>query len=805
MSSIIFPALGARQRGIVRTLGVELHLLHAMRDLKSARVRMAGTLREIMNCLANGYSDKTHGSRDARPAERIAKCALAAAFALTCANCAHADTNYYKHTFFDNSPGTPTYYYSEGHAVAPSLLQLPGGKLPVDSSTFFTGPNSLRISWQSRAGGSWEAQVHVQAPRNREILFQGDTLYFWCYSSDAFPSSLLPRLRLSDTQLNFSKPLALSSFTADLALGKWTRIAIPLASFQTDSLNSFDPHRIESIFFKQGATDGAEHTLFIDEIRIDSAASLSSPSNQLPAPQNVNARGYERHIDLTWNPVSSPSLARYVIYGSSDRKSFHPIGIQEPDVTRFSDFLGQTGQTVFYKVAASDSGYRESPLSAPASASTRSMTDDELLTMLQESCFHYYWEAADPYSGMARENIPGNDRIVATGASGFGIMALIVGTDRGFITRQQGIDHLTKIVTFLEKASRYHGVWSHFMNGRTGQTIPLFGMFDNGGDIVETAFLVQGLLAARQYFHGSRPAEASLYKRITQLWETVEWDWYRISPQSEALYWHWSPEWSWQMHHRLTGFNEVMIVYLLGIASPTHPIPADLYYSGWAGQSQDAVNYRSGWSGTKDGDHYFNGNAYFGIKLDVGVGRGGPLFFTHYSYMGFDPHSLTDRYTNYFENNRNIARINLAYATEDPGHHKGYGPNTWGLTASDGPWGYAPEAPDTKDDFGTIAPTGALASFPYTPEASMAAFKHYYRDLGDRLWGIYGPRDAFNLDQDWWSPIYMGLNQAPITVMIENYRTGLVWKMFQSNPEIQGMLEKLNAKTKELRSQNPSN
>ena len=715
-----------------------------------------------------------------------------------CCAPASANSAYYRHTFFDNGLPTETYYYSSGNAVSPSVLKLQHGKLPLDSSNFFTGPNSLSLSWQSRSGGSWVAEIHIQAPRNREILFQGDTLYFWCFSPDRLSSLGLPHLRISDTSGNFSKPLALSAFApANLPAGKWIRIAIPLARFQTDSINPLDPRRLEALVFEQGSADSAEHTLLIDEVRIDSAAFSSRARGRLLAPQHIQARGYERHIDISWAPVGSPHLARYVIYRSPDGKSFHPIGIQEPDITRFTDFLGKVGQTAFYKVAASDEGYRESALSIPVRASTRPMTDDELLSMLQEACFRYYWEAADPYSGMARENIPGDDRIVATGASGFGIMALVVGVDRGFITREQGVERLTKIVTFLEKAPRYHGAWSHFMNGRTAQTIPLFGMFDNGGDIVETAFLIQGLLAARQYFHRSTPAETSLYQRISHLWEGVEWDWYRISPDNEALYWHWSPEWTWHIHHRLTGFNEVMIVYLLGIASPTHPVPAGLYYTGWAGQSEAAVKYREGWSGTTDGDHYFNGKTYFGIKLDVGVGRGGPLFFTHYSFMGFDPHSLTDRYTNYFENNRNIARINLAYCTENPKHHKGYGPDTWGLTASDGPDGYAAEAPDERDDLGTIAPTGALASFPYTPEASMAAFKHYYRDLGDRLWGIYGPRDAFNLDHDWWSPIYMGLNQAPIVVMIENYRSGLVWKLFQSSPEIQSMIEKLHTATVE--------
>ena len=728
-----------------------------------------------------------------RPAKPCAVFLASLTLALLCAFPASGDTAYSSHTFFDNSAPTATYYYSSGDAVSPSTLQLQDRKLPVDSSVSFTPPNSLRISWKSAPGGAWDAQIRVQDLRNREIFFHGDTLIFWLYSPAVLISSQLPRLRLQDTHENFSKPLSLGDFVPGIPASKWTRVAIPFAKVPSDSLNTFDPHRLHSLILEQGAADDMDHTLFLDEIRIEDSSYLASKSLRPAAPQNVRAVGYERHIDITWDPVPREQLSRYVIYRSSDGKNFQPIGIQKPDIARYSDSLGKTGETAFYKIAASNRNYAESPLSAAAQASTHPMTDDELLTMLQEACFRYYWEAADPYSGMARENIPGDDRIVATGASGFGIMALVVGVDRGFITRRQGIERLTKIVTFLEKAPRYHGAWSHFMNGRTGQTIPLFGMYDNGGDLVETAFLIQGLLAARQYFHGSGPEEASLYQRISRLWEGVEWDWYRISPESEALYWHWSPEWTWLMHHRLTGLNEVMIVYLLGVASPTHPIPAELYYTGWAGQSEAAVKYRQGWSGTTDGDHYFNGHTYFGIKLDVGVGRGGPLFFTHYSYMGFDPHSLTDRYTNYFENNRNIARINLAYCIENPGHHKGYGPDAWGLTASDGPWGYAAEAPDTKDDFGTIAPTGALASFPYTPEASMAAFKHFYRDLGDRLWDIYGPRDAFNLDQNWWSPIYMGLNQAPITVMVENYRTGLVWKFFQSNPEIQSMLAKLHA------------
>jgi hypothetical protein len=278
----------------------------------------------------------------------------------------------------------------------------------------------------------------------------------------------------------------------------------------------------------------------------------------------------------------------------------------------------------------------------------------------------------------------------------------------------------------------------------------------------------------------------------------VEWDWYRGNRNSDFIYWHWSPEWGDQIHHPLIGFNEVMITYLLSMSSTTHGVPVDMYYSGWAGQSQTAISYREGWSRSTDGNHYGNGHTYYGIKLDVGVGTGGPLFFTHYSFVGFDPHLLHDRFTSsYFENNRNIALINHAYCIANPKHFVGYGPDAWGLTASDGPEGYIPFAPDDFYDHGTLTPTGALASFPYTPEASMMAFKHFYRDLGAQLWGIYGPRDAYNPGANWVSPIYMGLNQAPIVIMVENYRTGLVWKNFMSNPEIGEMLRKLNAVSRE--------
>jgi hypothetical protein len=688
---------------------------------------------------------------------------------------ARADHNYSDQVFFENSLSPENYFYSRGKVSPPSTLVLDGGKLPVESDTFISGPNALKLQWESAPNGGWSAEVKLYEWRNRKRLFPGTKLFLWLYAAPGLRAADLPRLALRDAEGNFTEPLELSAYAHDLKPGSWTRVGLPLASFQTASVNTFQPHRVSALIFVQGKADAAQHTLLLDDIRIEKDA----PSNQAAprAPTHVQAKGYERHIDITWSPVEDQALAQYVIYRSVGGGPFRPIGVQRPGVERFCDYTGDPHITVLYRLSARTSSLRESPPSAAVSATTHEMTDEQLLTMVQEAGFRYYWEAADPHSGMTRENTPGDDDIVAVGASGFGVMAIMVGAERGFITHQQAIERLSRIAEFLSTADHYHGAWPHFLSGSTGRRLPVFDMYDNGADLVETSFMMEGLLAARQYFKQDGPAGQELYERITKLWQGVDWNWFRATPQHDALYWHWSPEYSFHIANRLTGWNEVMITYLDAIASPTHGIPAGDYYSGWVGEAI--------------GNPYANGKSYFGTRLDVGGGTGGPLFFTDYSFMGFDPRGIHDRFTDYFDNNRAMALINQQYCIHNPHHWKGYGDDTWGLTAVDGPEGYVPYEPSFDLDDGTIAPTGAISAFAYTPQPSMAALKHFYRDLGAQVWSIYGFRDAFNLQQSWYSGITMGLNQAPMVVMIENYRSGLVWKSFRANPEIQPALQNI--------------
>jgi hypothetical protein len=552
-----------------------------------------------------------------------------------------------------------------------------------------------------------------------------------------------------------------------------------LADFRGTSIGVAE--EVAGVVWQQGDTDTLEHRVYVDQVDLRPAN-----DSQLPAglrPELLSAKGYERHIDLAWSPPGDPGVRGMLIERSNDGSTFLPVGLSARHLNRYSDYVGAPGATYQYRIRLQGYDGTVSEPSRVLNATTHAMSDEELLDMVQEACLRYYWEGAEELSGMALECIPGDRHMVAVGASGFGLMALVVGVERGFIPRSEAMQRFSKIISFLEHADRFHGVMPHYYQGATGHPQLFFGPDDNGGDLVETSFLFQGLLTVRQYLHEADPAERSLRDRITRLWEAVEWSWHRKAPNFPYLLWHWSPDKGWKIHHPLIGWNEVMITYLLAIASPTHPVPAEMYYSGWASQAKEAQEYRGG----SDGKMYTNGNTYHGVRLAVGGFTGGPLFFTHYSYLGMDPRNLRDRFTDYFENNKAIATINLRYCRENPLKHRGYGDEGWGLTASDGPWSYSPDEPRPEGDKGKLPPTGAIASFPYLPDESMTALKTYYRQYGAWLWGEYGFRDAFNLDESWVNDLWMGLNQAPMVIMIENYRTGLLWKLFMSNPEIQIM------------------
>lgn len=422
-------------------------------------------------------------------------------------------------------------------------------------------------------------------------------------------------------------------------------------------------------------------------------------------------------------------------------------------------------------VAQQKAGTSFNPVNRP-----KGLSDSALLDLVQKQTFSYFWDFAHPVSGMARERSNksfgyGNE-VVTTGGTGFGIMSILVATERKWISRDTAATFLLRMIKFLSKADAYHGVFPHWMNGATGKTIP-FSRKDDGADLVETSYLFQGLLCARQYFNNDNKIEKEIRSRINWMWNDIEWNWFTKGGE-EVLYWHWSPNNGWAMNFPVRGFNECLILYVLAASSQNekYQVPSSVYHRGWV-----------------QSDFFKNGKEFYGIKLPLGFDYGGPLFFSHYSFLGLNPTGLKDRYADYWEQNKNHTLINREYCIRNPKNYKGYSANCWGLTASDTYNGYAAHSP--TEDLGTISPTAALSAFPYTPEYSMKALKHFYFDLGDQLWSEYGFIDAFNETKNWYAQSHLAIDQGPIIVMIENYRTGLLWNLFMSSPEIKQGLKEL--------------
>ena len=397
------------------------------------------------------------------------------------------------------------------------------------------------------------------------------------------------------------------------------------------------------------------------------------------------------------------------------------------------------------------------------------ISDNALLDLVQQQTFKYFWDYGHPVSGLARERSNATPEVVTSGGSGFGVMAIVTAINRGFITRAEGLQRIQTIVSFLKTAApKFHGAFSHWLNGTTGAVVP-FGANDDGADLVETSYMIMGLLTARQYFDGVNAAETTLRNDINELWQGVEWDWFRQNGK-KILYWNWSPNSGFAVNVPIQGWNECLITYVLAASSPTHSIPKAVYDSGFA---------RNG--------AMVNNNTYYGYQLPLGPPSGGPLFFSHYSFLGINPNGLTDAYANYQTQTLNHSKINYTHCVTNPGSYYGYSDSVWGLTASDIQNGYTASSP--TNDVSVIAPTAAVSSLPYTPTESMKALKFFYYVLGDKIWGQYGFKDAFSLQNIWFADSYLAIDQGPIIAMIENYRTGLLWNLFTSCPEVKtGML-----------------
>ncbi|WP_225586918.1 glucoamylase family protein [Algoriphagus sp. Y33] len=508
-------------------------------------------------------------------------------------------------------------------------------------------------------------------------------------------------------------------------------------------------------------------------------------SNEAEQENTIKATPYDIHVELAWN--QAPEAESYGVWVSMDDKTYTRRAMVQD--TLYLDFVNDLGMELDLDYEIRAYSGEDSTIVGRAATETHKMTDEELLDMVGFYTFRYFWDGAEPNSGMAPERIhmdgeyPQNDaHIVTTGGSGMGIFGLIAGMERKWITKEQGVERFEKIVGFLEKADRFKGVWPHWLDGQTGKVQP-FGQKDNGGDLVESAFLMQSLIAVREYFKDGDDRQKAVAARIDQLWKEMDWTWYTRGGQ-DVLYWHWSPEYAWDMNFPLEGYNECLITYVLAAASPTHTIDPAAYHKGWArGGAIKAKNEAFGYE--------------LQLKHNGAEKMGGPLFWAHYSYLGLNPMGLKDQYADYQKENTNHTLINRAWCIENSGGFAGYGEDLWGLTASYSINFYNAHFPG--NDTGVISPTAAISSIPYTPEKSMKVIKNLYYNYGEKVLGRYGFYDAISPEHDFYPNRYLAIDQGPMVTMIENHRTGLGWKLFMGAPEIQRGLKKLGFESPELK------
>ncbi|WOD45186.1 glucoamylase family protein [Hwangdonia lutea] len=411
------------------------------------------------------------------------------------------------------------------------------------------------------------------------------------------------------------------------------------------------------------------------------------------------------------------------------------------------------------------------------------LTDTEMMDLVQKETFKYFWDFAETNSGAARERYHPkeptlNQNVVTTGGTGFGLMSILVGIERGYITNAEGVARLNKILGFFETADRFHGAWPHWINGTNGNVIP-FSTKDDGGDLVETAFFAQGLVCVKEYFKNGTTEEKALADKADALWKGIEWDWY--TQNQKALFWHWSPNYGFDINLKLRGYNEVLITYILAAASPDYSITKTDYEDGWANNGG-----------------IVSSASQYGIPLVLnhagGSNFGGPLFFSHYSFLGLNPKNLSDQYGNYWNLVVNHTKINRQYCITNPKNYVDYGADCWGLTASysrnaDGSRGYSAHSP--SNDKGVMSPTAAISSIPYTPAESLEVMHYLYQNK-DKLLGPAGFYDAFSPHYNFWvTDTYLAIDQGPQIIMIENHRTGLLWNLFMQNTDVKNGLDKL--------------
>lgn len=703
---------------------------------------------------------------------------------------AKADT--YPGVLFENSILKGNYMFSTVYHDDRSWVENVAGRLPVSDSIFFTPGNSLSLRYMSVKNGNWHVQIASPDAATSYKPNPADVLTFKLYVVSDTDNDALPKLSLSQ-QDTTSRAVELSDYIKDFRTNMWLDVRIPVKAIGGLAMDE----AIDGLQLSQGRADTTTHWLYIDQIEFLPAnpprAKLSSPAVL------ASATAYDRHVDLTWQLPLTPSIRYIKIYRADDNEHFEPVAIRPVFVQKYTDFVPYPDRAYFYKIAWVDYDYLESPFSNVMEATAHAASDSALLDFIQAAHFNYFAERAEINSGMHAVHFGVDDATISVRETGLSVLAHVVGVERGFISRKVAIDRLRRIVGFLGKVERYHGAFPAQIDGRTGKGIFVVDSVPEA-DLAATAFLMQGLLVAKQYFGADSGKVTGLMAKIDTLWSDVAWNKFVVAGQGNILLDRWSPVSGFKDAGPMGGFGADFISYVLALASPQYALKPDAYTEG-LGVPRELVDStyamelaeNDSFSVNKGGDdadvlpHYREfsytvDTTMYGVPITVGS-VDTSLLEAYTPFLGFDPRGKRDTFTNYFTNN-----INLTKAFRRRDNERGCGGfsrDIWGtvVIGTD-----SLDGADSLDRTYAISPAIASASYAYLPDAAVQSIRGLYETYGHTLFTEYGFRKWVSPERNAISDGFDALQQAAVVVMIENGRSGLIWNLFSNHPDIQKVI-----------------
>ncbi len=499
----------------------------------------------------------------------------------------------------------------------------------------------------------------------------------------------------------------------------------------------------------------------------------------LSPPQATVAVGADQLVVLHWVESNDPGVIGYNVYRRTGLTgSFSKVNQQRLSITGFADVTVHNDTTYFYYVTAVSVTGQESDSSNNVRVIPHFLSDDELLDFLEHAAVDFFWYEANPLNGLIKD-VSTQDSPCSIASVGFGLTAICIGIDRGWIPRDAGQQRvLNTLKTFWTLPqgdgstgyAGYKGFFYHFLDMKTGLRAR-----NSELSSIDTGLLLAGVIYVKEFFNTPDSTDQLIRSLADSIYDRVDWRWMEATANHGGIYMEWTPDNGFNNVSWWKGYCEAMIMNTLATGSPTHPANAGDLYLTWT-------------SGYQWGTYY--GYSYVVFP---------PLFGHQYSHCWIDYRNINDPWMSkkgitYFENSRRATLANRAYCAENPGHFVAYSDSIWGLTACDGPppsYYMARGGPPAQNDDGTIAPTAAAGSIPFTPEESVTALRAIYDNYRSKLATPYGFADAFNPTKGWFDDHNIGIDQGPIAIMIENYRTAKVWNIFMENTDIQRGLKAL--------------